>query len=134
MGKKKKRFHPLSFLVGLIKATFKLGRFLLGLAWRLATFTVEAALWLFLGVKSLFGFGRQLSRSARAAATGVVYCPDGHAIPIGTGDVVHSCSSCGFRYRGSPLVCPNPECEAPVAAYVDCPTCGLSVSSPFRSR
>lgn len=131
---KKKHSPWLSSIAALVAAAFRLARFLVVLAYRLAVGAVEGVLWILLGVKSLVGFGVQVGKSAKAAATGVLRCPDGHAILIGRGDTVHACTACGFRYRGSPLACPNPECEAPIAAYVSCPTCGLSVSSPFRGH
>ena len=57
-------------------------------------------------------------------------CPRGHPVPTEGG--VYSCSGCGFVYEGgSQWLCPNPECGASTP-YVNCPTCGLSVSSPFR--
>jgi hypothetical protein len=58
---------------------------------------------------------------------GALHCPDGHVIPL---EGVFECSSCGFRYRGSGLVCGNVECRAHTP-YVNC-SCGLSVRNPYR--
>lgn len=129
-----KHSSAFSLCTSWVKFILRLALSIARLLYRCLVFAVEAFFWCLHGLSSLFGFGKQAVRSARALATGVVRCPDGHEIPITAGDTVHACTSCGFRYRGSPLLCPSSECEAPVASYVSCPTCSLSVSSPFRGH
>jgi hypothetical protein len=120
----------------LLGAAFRALWFVARLAYQGLVLAAEGGFWLLHGVRRLAHLGTRAVKAAKVASAGVVYCPDGHAIPVGKGDRVHACDACGFRYRGSPLLCPNTECEAPIAAYVSCPTpgCGLSVASPFRSH
>jgi hypothetical protein len=121
------------------------GRSLLSSAWRWSwlltrlcyrglVLIAEGVFWGVHGARSLVHLGAHAITAAKAARAGVVHCPDGHPIHVGMGNTVHACDACGFRYRGSPLLCPNPECEAPIAGHVNCPTCALSVASPFRSH
>lgn len=56
-------------------------------------------------------------------------CPQGHEVPTEGG--LYQCSRCFYTYEGSMLVCENPECRASTA-FIDCPTCGLSVRNPYR--
>jgi len=67
--------------------------------------------------------------SRRRAGRGKLTCPQGHVFDID--DVLLECS-CGFRYEGSTFLCPNKECPEPSAAFTHCPTCSLSVPSPYR--
>lgn len=69
-------------------------------------------------------------RSRRSLAGGMLRCPRGHEIETEGG--VYQCTRCSFTYRGSMLLCCNPECPSPVTAYLDCPDCGLSVRNPYR--
>jgi hypothetical protein len=71
----------------------------------------------------------QVARSIRLLLGGLA-CPRGHPVPTEGG--VFTCAGCGFTYEGgSQWLCPNPECTASTP-YVNCPTCGLSVPSPYR--
>ncbi len=108
--------------------------FIATFAYRALVLGVEGVFWLVHGLWSLGSLGRQAYHAAHVARTGVLRCPDGHVIPVSAGSIVHACSACGFRYRGSPLRCPNSECEAPVASVVSCPTCSLSVQSGLRGH
>jgi hypothetical protein len=69
------------------------------------------------------------ARNRHVLVTGRVFCPRGHEIPTDGG--VYRCTACDFTYEGSIWQCANPECRASTP-YVDCPTCGLSVRSPYR--
>lgn len=67
---------------------------------------------------------------AHRRLAGGLQCPRGHEVETEGG--TFACGSCGFVYEGgSQWLCPNPECRA-TTPYVACPTCGLSVSSPYR--
>ena len=130
-----KRGHSAGhFFFSLLHAAFSLLWFTARLAYRGTVLGAEGIFWAGHGARSLAGLGVHALKAASVASTGVVHCPDGHEIEVGKSRTVHACDSCGFRYRGSPLLCPNPECEAPVASHVNCPTCALSVPSPFRSH
>lgn len=105
--------------------------------WSVATgiFTVlVAALRLAFGTLRILRGGSLLAfdfaRSRRSLKSGVLHCPRGHAIETEGG--VYQCAKCGFTYRGSILLCANPECMSPVTQYVDCPDCGISVRNPYR--
>lgn len=97
---------------------------------------VEVAVFL---AENVFGLLRAVRRSVAAGldalhnlpalTSGVLRCPRGHAVP--TDGERYECTVCGFTYEGSVWVCGNPECGA-VTPYTDCPTCGLSVRSPYR--
>jgi hypothetical protein len=135
MSSKKKHGHSAVHQArSLFGSALRLAWFLTRLSYRGLVLVAEGIFWGVHGVRSLVHLGAHSIKTAKVAATGIVHCPDGHAIPIGKGNTVHACDSCGFRYRGSPLLCPNPECEAPIASHVNCPTCALSVHSPFRSH
>ncbi len=82
------------------------------------------------GAYRLLGVVFGLRHLARYALRRGLYCRRGHAVPLL--DVLCRCEACGFTYTGSPLSCPGPGCSAPTAASTTCPTCGESVSSPFR--
>lgn len=57
-------------------------------------------------------------------------CPRGHLVQ--TEGATYTCGACAFTYEGGSLwLCENPECGA-TTPYVNCPTCGLSVPSPYR--
>ena len=110
-------------------SSVKLGIFLARLAVRLVALAVEAVVWGIAGAARLLGLAHDLPRLAAGRPGGVLRCPLSHEIPV---EGVNECSACGYRYIGSVFCCPNPECPAPVATYTNCPTCGLSVRSPYR--
>ena len=112
-------------------------RQLLRLAWSLAraVFATLVAAWslLFGALRALRGGSLtafDFVKARRSLRGGVLHCERGHAIETEGG--VYQCGRCSFTYRGSLLVCGNPECPSPVTQYVDCPDCGLSVRNPYR--
>jgi hypothetical protein len=63
-----------------------------------------------------------------------VLCPLGHTIPTNTemSGAFYECQSCHWVAQGSYWgPCGNPECCS-TAAFIGCPTCGLSVRNPYR--
>jgi len=80
-----------------------------GLLWRLAVGAYD-----FLGARW-------------ALRGGALHCPDGHELPL---EGEFECAACGYRYRGSALLCGNVECRA-ITPYLNC-ACGLSVRNPYR--
>jgi rubredoxin len=106
-----------SFLAGTLK-----------LAWNVLVFPFEALLWLQYGSRHALNATADVVKLGRVATEGL-FCPRDHPVPtVGT----YECTACGFVYQGDVWVCPNPECPAPVATYVHCPTCSLSVRNPYR--
>lgn len=69
--------------------------------------------------------------SRRTVEGGLLVCPRGHGFESEAEGLVFECGACKFVYEGSMFRCPNPECGA-TTPYVNCPTCGLSVRSPYR--
>lgn len=97
---------------------------------KLALFAAEAPFWIGHLGRHLVSTSVDAGRAVPRLGAGSLRCPAGHSVP--TENVICTCTSCEFTYRGSPLRCPNKECLAPSAAFVDCPICGLSTPSPYR--
>lgn len=101
----------------------------LGLALALLVLVVEGLFWLMHGVVVGVRFAMDFGTARASVKGGTLVCPSGHAIP--TEGETYECMACKFTYEGSIFICGNPECQA-VTPYVNCPTCGLSVRSPYR--
>ena len=99
------------------------------LLWSLTVGTVELVFWV------LHLFGRaffvvvDIFRAGKSMRGGELRCPNGHLIPM---EAKAECEACHFIYEGSLLACPNPECQAPNTAFLNCPECRVSVRNPFR--
>ncbi len=106
-------------------------KFLLRLAWGASVWTLVGCLWVVALARDALGIARGAAAGRRAAARGTVVCERGHATLLWG---KFECGSCGFRYTGSALWCPNKECPAPATAFINCsePSCGLSIPSPSR--
>lgn len=98
------------------------------LGWRAAIAALEGMFWALALTRDAFSIGRDALKARQTLRAGVLYCPRGHAI-IETGPF--QCLACGFVADDAAFVCPNPECGASTV-YLNCPTCGRSVRSPFR--
>lgn len=94
-------------------------------------YTVEALFWLLHGLSRFRHLAGDAVKARRTLTSGVLHCPKGHTIETDTG--TYQCTRCGFTSHevGSVWLCQNPECHA-VTSFLDCPTCGLSVQSPYR--
>ncbi len=114
-----------------MKNVFSFIKVIVTLAIKLVLLLFEAVFWVIHAGLCFFGIGRDMVKAGRSMQGGVLHCPRGHAVPLGAGQV-YECGACGFVYEGSFLICPNPECQAPITPYVNCPVCGLSIRSPFR--
>ena len=115
-----------------MKSFFNLLKAVAMLAVALVLILIEAVFWVLAGIRLLFTVISGLWHARRALGRGEAVCPRGHVFLLA--GQVYECSACGYTYEatGSLLLCPNPECNAPVASFVNCPTCGLSVRNPFR--
>lgn len=91
---------------------------------------IEGGFWIIHGLLWAIGIGKDVVKSRRSMDDGVLHCPRGHEVPLE--GQVYECSACGYVYEGSFLRCPNPECQAQITSYINCPTCGLSVRNPYR--
>lgn len=107
------------------------------IVWSLAdhSFSMLVAIWrLLFGALGVLREAERVAvdfvRSRRSLRHGTLHCPRGHAIETEGG--VYQCGRCSFTYRGSILLCANPECPSPVTQFLDCPDCGLSVRTPYR--
>lgn len=92
--------------------------------------SIEGVFWIIHGLGWAIGIGKDVVKSRRSMEDGVLRCPRGHEIPLD--NLICECTNCGYVYEGSLLQCPNPECQAQITSYVNCPTCGLSVRNPYR--
>ena len=115
-----------------MKSIFNIAKVIVTLAANVVITAVEIVFWVFAGVRFVIRMVAALWGARGAIRNGVVTCPRGHTFPL-LGQV-YECTACGYTYEhdGSLLHCPHPECNAPIAPYVNCPTCGLSVRNPFR--
>lgn len=71
-----------------------------------------------------FGVVRGMALNARHVFG--ITCPAGHAF---ASEGTWTCQSCKYTYEGSVWLCAF--CRASTAHH-PCPTCGLSIASPFR--
>ncbi|MFA5127820.1 MAG: hypothetical protein WC457_02320 [Patescibacteria group bacterium] len=114
-----------------MKNVFNIVKFLVTLAANVVVTMTEIAFWLLSGLRFVFKLIVGLWGARSAIRGGVVTCPRGHVFSL-VGQV-YECTSCGYTYENSSILkCENPECRAPIAPYVNCPVCGLSVLNPFR--
>jgi len=95
---------------------------------KLLLLAFEAVFWIFYFLRQLFFKGYDATKAARSVQGGSLRCPRGHEVPT---EGVAECTECGYTWEGSLWRCPNPECGA-VTPFLDCPSCGLSVRSPYR--
>jgi len=103
---------------------------ILGIALKLVLVGIEAIFWIIHSVLWIVGIGKDVAKASHSLEDGILHCPRGHEVQLE--GQVYECSACGYVYEGSFLRCPNPECQAPVTSFVNCPTCGLSVRNPYR--
>ncbi len=108
---------------------FKLTALILKSMLGIALLAIEGLFWALHGVTQLFQVGTGIVRARGMLMGGALHCPQGHAVP--TEGETYQCQRCSFVYQGSVWVCGNPECGA-ISPYCQCPTCGLSVSNPYR--
>lgn len=102
---------------------------LLKLVWSVLVLLVEAVFWLVKITASLVGISWDGVKGIAKLLRGTLRCPRGHEIQ--TEGQTYECTACSYTYTGSIFRCANPECSA-TTPYVNCPTCGLSVRSPYR--
>lgn len=115
-----------------MKQIFQLVKTVAALIANILITAVEAIFWVLAGVRFVAKLIAGLWVARSAIADGTVTCPRGHTFSL-VGQV-YECTACGYTYEhdGSLIRCPSVECRAPIAPYVNCPVCGLSVPNPFR--
>lgn len=96
-----------------------------------ALYFIEGLFWLGYCLRRLVQLAGDMLKARQSLIGGVLHCPKGH--PIETDAGTYQCVTCGFisHTMGSLWLCQNPECQA-TTDFVGCPTCGLSVRSPYR--
>lgn len=101
--------------------------------WQLAVGLVALGCWIVHFSFRALLVARDCGRSrGRLLKDGTVVCRNGHPVPTEGTEFLIECGACGFVYSnddGSLWLCPA--CEA-VTPWVRCPTCSVSVASPFR--
>lgn len=101
------------------------------IVWNIAVFGAAAMFWTGALLRDGISIARDAWASRHAIRTGTVVCVKGHSTSLFG---KFECSSCGFRYVGHALRCPNKECLAPATAFLNCsePSCGLAIRAPSR--
>ncbi len=98
---------------------------MVGILVSLALWAVEAVFWVLSFLWRSIWFLADMVRANRAMKGGTLHCQNDHPVPTEGG--LYECE-CGYVYEGSIFKCPFCSSSTP---WVKCPTCGISVKSPY---